>query len=124
MVAIVSILAIGFALYALWIVGRPDMLRLLQGTRHVRARVVDHVNTSDGFLPLFAFQDGARSVQVTGMTAHASPTPPVGSDTMLSYPKKRPDLAREAAPLMRTLLYIAFAAWIGFFADLWLGWLS
>ena len=124
MIALVSILAIGIALYALAIVGWPDALRLVQGTRHVRARVTGHVNTSDGFVPLYSFQDGARSVQVNGATAHASPTPAVGTDMMLSYPKQRPDLAREAAPLMRTLLYAAFAAWIAFFSDLWLGWLT
>ena len=124
MVEFVAIPAIAVALYALAIVGKPDLLRLMQVTRQVRARVIDHVGTSDGWVPLYSFQDGARSVQVTGDTASPKTQPPVGSEHWLSYPKKRPDLAREPAPLMRTIMYAGFAAWIGFFSDLWLGWLT
>ena len=121
MVRVISALAIAFALYALWIVARPDLLRLVQGTRSVRGRVVEHVGSADGFVPIYAFQDGARPCRVPGATAHAQPTPPLGSECVLSYPKKRPDLAREPAPLMRSILYAGFAAWILFFADLGFG---
>ena len=124
MVEFVAIPAIAAALFALAIVAKPDVLRLVQGTRHVRARVIDHVGTSDGFVPLYSFQDAGRSVQVTGDTASAKPEPPVGTTAPLNYPAKRPDLAREPAPLMRAVLYAGFAAWIGFFSDLWLGWLT
>ena len=84
MVEFVAIPAIAVALYALAIVGKPDLLRLMQGTRQVRARVIDHVGTSDGWVPLYSFQDGARSVQVTGDTASPKTEPPVGSEHWLS----------------------------------------
>ncbi len=122
MVQLIAIPAVLIALYALWVVGRTDLLRLTQGVRRVRARVVRHVSGSDGFTPIFAFQHGERSFEIPGQTAYAKPTPEAGSNVVLTYPAKRPDLAREPHPLARGLMYALFAAWIAFFSDLWLGW--
>lgn len=123
MVEIITIPALVLGLYALWIVGMPDFLRIAQGVRHVRARVVKHVSGPDGYNAIYAFQHGHRTCEVPAPTAYASPKPAVGSEELLSYPRRRPDLARPPQPLGRFLLYFFFAAWLGFFSDLLFGWL-
>ena len=122
MVELIAAPAILVGLYALWIVGTPDLLRLVQGVRHVRARVVRHRSGPDGFTAIYAFQNRERTCEVPAPTAQASPTPAVGSEQLLSYPAKRPDLARPPQPLARTLLYLGFAGWLGFFGELLFGW--
>lgn len=123
MVELIAILATVPALYALWVVGRTDLLRLVQGVRHVRGTVVRHAFGTDGFVPVYQFHDGARLHEVVGLIAHTSPKPPVGSAALLSYPKRRPDLARLPQQFARSMLYAGFAAWLGLFTDLWFGWL-
>lgn len=122
MIEIIAIPAILAGLYALWVVGWNDLLRITQGTAYARARVVEHQSGSDGFVPIFAFQFGNRTIRVPGPTAYAKPTPPEGASEVLSFPAKRPDLARPPHPFARSLLYMVFAAWFAFFSDLWLGW--
>jgi hypothetical protein len=122
MIEIIAIPAILVGLYALYVVGWNDLLRVLQGTSYARARVVEHHSGSDGFVPIYAFQYGQRSFRLPGPTAHAQPTPPVGESEVLSFPSRRPDLARPPQPLARILLYAGFAAWLAFFSDLLLGW--
>ena len=123
MIEIIAIPAILIGLYVLWVVGWNDFLRVLQGTSYARAKVVEHQSGSDGFVPVFAFQYGERSFSVNGPTAYAKPTPPVGSSEVLSFPAKRPDLARPPHVFARSMLYLVFAAWFAFFSDLWLNWL-
>ena len=123
MVELIAIPATLLGLYALWIVGRNDALRVIQGVRHVRARVVRHHSGPDGFTAIYAFQHRERTCEVPAQTAFAAPSPQVGDTVMLSYPAKRPDLARDAQPLARFLLYALFAGWIVLFSDLWLNWL-
>ncbi|TIX49191.1 hypothetical protein [Alteraurantiacibacter aquimixticola] len=122
MIEFIAIPALLAGLYALYAVGWNDALRLLQGTAYARAKVVDHHSGSDGFVPIFAFQYAERSFQVPGPTAFAQPTPALGESMVLSFPAKRPDLARPPHPFARSLLYLAFAAWLAFFSDLWLNW--
>lgn len=123
MVELIAILATVPALYALWLVGRTDLLRLVQGVRHVRGTVVRHAFGSDGFVPVYQFDDGAGLREVTGTTAHTSPEPAVGSSTLLSYPSRRPDLARPPQTFARGILYAGFAAWLGLFTDMLFNWL-
>lgn len=122
MVELIAILATVPALYALWVVGRPDLLRFLQGVRHVRGTVVRHAFGSDGFVPIYQFHDGVALREIAGHTAHTSPQPPVGRTAWLSYPKRRPDLARQPQTFARTMLYAGFAAWLGLFTDLLFNW--
>lgn len=122
MIEIIAIPALLAGAYALVHVGWNDFLRIIQGTSYARAKVVEHYSGSDGYVPIFAFQYGDRAIRVPGPTAHAQPTPAVGESMVLSFPAKRPDLARPPHPLARSLLYIAFAAWLAFFSDLWLNW--
>lgn len=122
MVELIAIPALLVGLYALWIVGTPDLLRLVQGVRRVRARVVRHRSGPDGFTAIYAFQHRERTCEVPAETAHASPTPPAGTEQVLSYPAKRPDLARPPQVLARALLYFGFAGWLGFFSELLFGW--
>jgi hypothetical protein len=122
MVEFIAWPALIVALLALVSVGKPEFLRFVQGTRHVHGQVVRHQSGSDGYVPIFAFRHDGRTMEVSGLVAQPSPKPPVGSSQLLSYPKKRPDLARPPAPLGRTLMYFAFAAWIGFFSDLLFDW--
>ena len=119
LIAIPALLA---GLYALWIVGKPDLLRLVQGTRHVRGRVSRHHEGSDGFVPVYQFRHDGRTHEAKGRTAQAKPQPPVETGVMLSYPAKRPDLARPPDHFARAIMYLGFAAWIGIFSDLLLGW--
>ncbi len=122
MIEFIALPAILVGIYALYVVGWNDLLRVLQGTSYARAKVVEHHSGSDGFVPIYAFQYGERSFRVPGPTAHARPTPPVGENEVLSFPAKRPDLARPPQPLARILLYAGFAAWLGFFSDLLWNW--
>ncbi|GAA0265510.1 hypothetical protein GCM10009127_00970 [Alteraurantiacibacter aestuarii] len=123
MVEIIAVPALVAGLYALWIVGSPDLLRLTQGTSHVRAKVSRHESGSDGFVAIYRFQLREKMCEVPGPTAHVSPTPPVGSERVLSFPARRPDLARPPAPYMRSFMYLGFAAWLGFFSDLMFHWM-
>ena len=123
MVEIIAIPATLIGLYALWIVGGPDLLRLIQGVYHVRGQVTRHEAGSDGFTPVYEFEHDGVMREVAGFTAQATPKPAVGSIAMLSYPRRRPDLARTPRPFVRTIMYAGFAAWLAFFSDLWLRWL-
>lgn len=123
MTKVIAAFAVLAALYALWIVGRADLLRLVQGVRYVTATVVRHDASSDGFVPIYEFTRAGIRQEVPGFTAHASPKPAVGTRLVLGHPARRPDLARPQQRFARTLMYAGFAAWIGLFADIWLGWI-
>lgn len=123
MVEIIAVPALLAGIYALWVVGRSDLLRLIQGVRHVRGAVVRHDMNGDGFVPVYEFAHGTVMRQVSGKTASAKPQPPLGTSAMLSFPKRRPDLARVPNPFARSIMYAGFAAWLGFFSDLIFGWL-
>ena len=123
MVEFIAIPALLAGFYALWIVGWPDLLRLLQGTWTKRGEVVRHKSGADGFVPVYEFEHEGIVREVDGFTAHATPKPPVGGTILLNYPRQRPDLARPPRPFARTITYFGFAAWITIFSDLWLGWL-
>ena len=122
MVEFIAWPALIVALLALVSLAKPEFLRFVQGVHHVQGHVVRHQSGSDGFVPIYAFRHEGRTIEVPGMVAHASPKPSVGSPQVLNFPKKRPDLARPPAPLGRTLMYLAFAAWIAFFSDLLFDW--
>jgi hypothetical protein len=122
MVELIAVLATLPALYALWMVGRTDLLRIVQGVRHARGTVVRHAFGSDGFVPVYEFRDGNSTREALGPTAHASPQPPVGSTRMLSYPSRRPDLARTDQTFARGLMYAGFVAWLGLFGNLVFNW--
>lgn len=111
-------------LYGLWVVGWSDFLRLAQGVRHVRGKVVRHVPDAAGYLPVYEFDHGGIMREVTGKVGHTSPKPPVGNSSPLSYPKRRPDLARTPDPFARSIMYAGFAAWLGFFTDLLFRWIG
>lgn len=123
MVDFIAIPALLAGLYALWIVGWPDALRLTQGVRHVYGQVVRHDAGGDGYVAIYAFTAHGRKCEVRAFTGHTSPTPPIGTRQLLGYPTKRPDLARPPQTFARSLMYAGFAAWLGFFSDLLLGWL-
>lgn len=123
MVEVIAAIAVLGGLYALWVVGWPDLLRVVQGVRHVWGTVVRHDQSSDGFVPVFAFEHDGRMREVRGFTAHASPTPAVGTRHLLNHPARRPDLARPPQTFQRALLYGGFAAWLALFSDLWLDWM-
>lgn len=121
-VELIAILATAPAIYALWAVARIDLLRLVQGARFVRGTVVRHELGSDGFTPIYQFDDGQGPREARGTTAHVNPQPPVGSSTALTYPRRRPDLARPPQNFARFILYAALIAWIGLFTDLLFNW--
>lgn len=122
MVELIAILALAPALYALWIVGRTDLLRLVQGSGYARGAVVRHELGSDGYVPVYSFERGGATYLVRGPTAHAAPRPAVGSTDVLVFPRRRPDLARPPQAFARTLMYAGFAAWFAFFGDLLFDW--
>ena len=109
-------------IYGLYVVGWNDFLRLVQGVYFTRGTVVRHIDGDEGFVPVYEFDHGGIMREAHGRLAHASPTPPVGTSSSLSYPKRRPDLARPPEPFIRTIMYGGFAVWIGFFTDLLFGW--
>lgn len=123
MIEIIAIPALLAGLYALSIVGWPDLLRMIQGTCTVRGEVVRHKSGPDGFVPVYEFAHEGVMREADGFTASATPRPPIGSSAPLNYPRRRPDLARTPRPFARTVTYAGFAAWIVIFSDLWLGWL-
>lgn len=123
MVQAIAIPATLIGLYALWVVGRIDFLRLIQGVYHTRGRVVRHVSGDGGFVAVYAFDHAGIGQEAKARLAFPKPEPAVGTSSLLSYPKRRPDLARTPEPFARSIMYAGFAAWLGFFSDLWLGWL-
>lgn len=123
MIDLIAILATIAGIYGLWVVGQIDFLRLVQGVYYARGKIVRHIDGDEGFVPVYEFDHGGIRKQVQGRLAHPSPTPPIGTNSMLSYPKKRPDLARAPAVFARSVMYGGFAAWLAIFSDLWLGWM-
>ncbi|MFC3096625.1 hypothetical protein [Alteraurantiacibacter palmitatis] len=111
------------ALYALVLFGWPDLLRVVQGVRHVRGTVVRHDLSTDGFVPVFQFLNGTVTHEVRGRTASINPQPPVGSVHWLSHPRRRPDLARLPDTFPRTMMYGLLAAWLALFSDMAFDWL-
>lgn len=111
-------------IYALWVVGWSDFLRLVQGVRYTRGIVVRHVSSASGLVPVYEFGHDGIMREATGRVGHTSPQPPVGSSSPLSYPKRRPDLARTPEPFARSIMYAGFAAWLGFFTDLLFRWIG
>lgn len=122
MVEFIAIPATLLGIYALWLVGWDDFLRLVQGVHHTRGQVISHALGSDGFVAVYEFEHQGVMREVRAKVAHASPQPPVGTSSALSYPRRRPDLARPPETFGRIIMYGAAAAWIGFFSDLWLRW--
>lgn len=124
MIDLIAIAATIIGLYGLWVVGRTDFLRLVQGVYYARGKIVRHVDGDEGFVPVYEFDHGGVKKLVHGRVAHASPSPPIGTNSVLSYPKKRPDLARTPAVFARSIMYGGFAAWLAIFTDLWLNWIG
>lgn len=109
--------------WIVWTIARPDVLRLVQGTHYVRARVVRHdFSRGDGHVPVFAFEHGGRQHEITGLFAGVTRKPEVGETRILIHPAKRPDLARPDQPFVRQVFYVGMAAAIAVFGDLAFGW--
>lgn len=115
-----SILVAAALAWLVWTIARPDILRLIQGTRYVRARVVRHeFATGDGYNPVFAFEVDDRRYEVRGILAGVVRKPDLGAERVLIYPANRPDLARLDEPFVRQIFYVALAATIALVGD-WL----
>lgn len=123
MVEFIAIAAILVGIYGLWVVGWNDFLRLVQGTYFVRGTLARHIDGDEGFVAVYEFDHGGIMREAHGRVAHPSPTPPIGTTSLLSYPKRRPDLARTPEPFGRSIMYIGFAIWLGIFTDLLFGWM-
>ena len=123
MVEFIAWPALLIGLYALAIVGWPDVLRVVQGTHKAVGKVARHKTGPDGFTAVYEFDYRGVIGETDAFTAFAEPKPPVGSTAILNYPSRRPDLARTERPFARTLMYLGFAAWLGFFSDLLFRWL-
>ena len=110
--------------YGTWVVVRFDILRALQGTRHVRATITAHQPIAgDGLLPVYTFTDRGRRIEVVGRPSREPAPPPLGTSELLLYPAKRPDMARTERTFPRAVIYIAMAAGVAVFGDLLFGWL-
>lgn len=123
MAQLLAAIAVFAGFYAFVIAGWNDALRLVQGARHVWATVERHELGPDGYVPVYVFIYAERTQSVRGPVAHAFPKPAIGTRSLLSFPARRPDLARPRQTFARTLMYLAFAAWFTVFSDMWLRWL-
>lgn len=122
MVYLFAAIALLPAAFGLWAVGRTDLLRLVQGVGYARATVVRHELGTGGYAPIYRFQRGATVHEVRGQVAHLNPDPPLGTGVVLSFPRRRPDLARTPQTFQRVVLYGGLAAWVALFGDIAFGW--
>ena len=123
MVEIIAWPALLIGLYALYVVGWPDVLRVVQGTHKTVGTVARHKTGHDGYTAIYEFEHRGVMREAEAFTAFPEPRPRVGSTAILNYPARRPDLARTPRPFARSLMYAGFAAWLGFFSDLLFRWL-
>lgn len=123
MVELIAWPALLLGLYSLYIVGWPDLLRVVQGNHKAVGTVARHRSGPDGYTPVYAFDYRGTVREAEGPTAHPTPLPPVGSTVVLNFPARRPDLARAPDHFRRAILYLGFAAWLAFFSDLLFNWI-
>ncbi|MBS0481852.1 MAG: hypothetical protein JSR96_06790 [Proteobacteria bacterium] len=105
----VTWIAAAFVGLCLFLMARPDWIRLQTMSRRVTARVTGHRsqihNNVRSYAAIYAFDAEGQRHEVTDQVYGGREYPPVGTQVTLSYPVGRPDLARPPRPLMWLLVY-------------------
>ena len=119
---------IALCLFALWAIARRDWVRWGAVMREVDAAVTGHRTSRDGdgnhYAAIYAFQaEGARHEAIDEVYS-ARPVPPIGQRRRLTYPARRPDLARVPRPALWLAVYGLLLGLIGVFAAKLLGWID
>ena len=112
----------------LLLVGRDDWRRLRGQDRRVLAQVVRYRSTLDSdnksYAAIYRFTDDRGDAQeVQDELYSAKPHPEVGTVVELHYPAGRPDLARQARPGIRLLVYATLISFLAILVALLNGWI-
>jgi hypothetical protein len=96
-------------LFALWAIGRHDLVRLRAISRSVDAEVIGHRISRDGdgtsYAATYRFSAEGETHEVHDAVLNSSPRPSVGTRVKLNYPFGRPDLARVSRPWTWLFVY-------------------
>ncbi|MBS0473656.1 MAG: hypothetical protein JSR28_00730 [Proteobacteria bacterium] len=120
-------IAAGFVALCLFLVARPDWIRLRTIGRSVSAEVSGHRsqihNNVRSYAAIYAFEAEGQHHEVIDQVYGARESPPVGTRVTLSYPVGRPDLARPPRPLMWLWVYGVLLTMLVMLIAKLMGWL-
>jgi hypothetical protein len=114
-------------LFALGAIARRDWVRITSISRQVEAEVIGHRTTSDNdgtsYGAIYRFSAEGASHEVTDEVLHGTPTPPLGTRVMLSYPFGQPELAHVPRPLVWLAVYATLLFLLGMLFARTMDWL-